>query len=118
MLRWLQQVFGKTWAEGEADDASADRRKYERFDVKAPLEILVDGAAYPCTIDNVSAGGVRVIPVTKAKEGTSVTVRDPASGMELTGLVVGHDGQGTRVKFDSEDAGIIVSVWLRMANEE
>ena len=40
-----------------------------------------------------------------------------SSGLALQGRVVGQDDESTRVQFDSEDAGIVVSSWLRMASE-
>jgi hypothetical protein len=96
---------------------SADRRRNERFPVASGLEIIVDGSASECRVDNVSAGGVRVMPAVAVPVGAVVTVRDPATGMSLDGEVLGHEGGGTRLRFASEDAGIIVSTWMRMAAE-
>lgn len=76
---------------------------------------MVNGSTATCRVDNVSAGGVRVVPAVDVPVGAVVTVRDPATGMSLDGEVLGHEGGGTRLQFESEDAGIIVSTWMRVA---
>ncbi|MCR9071779.1 MAG: PilZ domain-containing protein [Alphaproteobacteria bacterium] len=95
----------------------AERRRNERYAVSSGLEINVGGKSFACAIDNVSAGGVRITPALDAPVGTVVSVCDPATAMRLDGTVLGHEGGGTRLQFASEDAGIIVSTWLRMAQE-
>lgn len=109
-MRWLKELF-------LGDRAPAERRRHPRYQVSAPLQITVGGHAVECRLEDVSAGGVRLIPPVDEAPGTAITVRDPASGLELAGHIVGHDESGTRVRFDSEDAGIVISTWLRMANE-
>lgn len=110
-----------TWIRGKLSKSTlgeGDRRRNERYPVSSGLEIIVDGVASDCRVDNVSAGGVRVLPAVAAPLGAVVTVRDPATGMSLDGEVLGHEGGGTRLRFASEDAGIIVSTWMRMAAED
>lgn len=108
---WIsKQLFGSR-------TSTPDRRQHTRYAVTAGLEVVVDGTASACTIDNVSAGGVRLYPVVDAPVGAIVSVRDPATAMSLHGVILGHEAAGTRLRFESEDAGIIVSTWLRMANE-
>lgn len=97
---------------------TADRRRNERYAVASGLEIVIGGEAAACVVDNVSAGGVRVLPAVDVPIGAVVTVRDPRTGMSLDGEVLGHEGGGTRLQFESEDAGIIVSTWLRTAGED
>ena len=97
--------------------SGAERRRNERYPVTSGLEVIADGRAAACRVDNVSAGGVRLVPAVDVPVGTVVTVRDPATGMSLHGEVLGHEGGGTRLRFASEDAGIIVSTWMRMAGE-
>lgn len=109
MLTWLRSLFGSTPA--------ADRRKYARYDVPAPLEVKAGQSVYSCRVENVSAGGVRLNPPFSVSPNDQVTVTDPASGLSLDGYVVGSDPGGVRVRFESEDAGIIVSAWLRISNE-
>lgn len=110
-MGWFRRIFS-------GPDRGAERRRYPRYPVSAPLELDVDGRTLSCRLDNVSAGGVRLTPAVPAPVGTTVTVRHAASGLALRGRVVGQDGDGTRVQFDSEDAGIVVSSWLRMARDE
>lgn len=109
-----------TWILGKLSKSTpmeTDRRRNERYAVSSGLEVIVDGRASACRVENVSAGGVRVVPAVAASLGSVVTVRDPATGMSLDGEVLGHERGGTRLRFASEDAGIIVSVWMRMAGE-
>ncbi|MDF1790817.1 MAG: PilZ domain-containing protein [Thalassobaculaceae bacterium] len=111
IVTWIRERLAGSAASG------ADRRRNERFPVSSGLEIIVAGEASECRIDNVSAGGLRVVPAVEAPVGAIVSVRDPTTGMILDGEVLGHEGGGTRLQFESEDAGIIVSTWLRMAGE-
>lgn len=110
-MNWLRRFFsGAT--------GGAERRRYPRYPVSAPLEIDVGGTTVGCRLDNVSAGGVRLTPVVAAGLGDTVTVRHATSGLSLRGRIVGQDQDGTRVQFDSEDAGIVVSSWLRIAHAD
>lgn len=109
MLAWLRSIVGSKRA--------ADRRKFARYEVPAPLEVKVADAVFSCRVENVSAGGVRLSPTFEVSPGDEVTVKDPGSGLALDGRVVGSDTTGVRVRFESEDAGIIVSAWLRISNE-
>ena len=109
-MNWLKRMLSGL-------EQVAERRRYPRYPASASLEIDVDGLTVACRLDNVSAGGVRMTPPVTAAMGAIVTVRHSSSGLALRGRVVGQDGDGTRVKFDSEDAGIVVSSWLRMAQE-
>ena len=109
-MRWLRRIFSNS-------QTDAERRRYPRYPVSAHVEVDVAGRTVECTLDNVSAGGVRLMPGVPATLGETVTVRHAASGLSLPGHVVGLDDDGTRVKFNSEDAGIVVSSWLRMAQE-
>ena len=107
-MDWLRRIFSGT-------GRGAERRRYPRYPASAPLEIDVGGITVGCRLDNVSAGGVRLTPAVDAPDGTVVTVRHTPSGLALRGRVVGQDDDATRVKFDSEEAGIVVSSWLRMS---
>ena len=109
-VNWLKRIFSGL-------ERVAERRRYPRYPASAPLEIDVDGATMECRLDNVSAGGVRLTPAVTVHMGAMVTVRHSSSGLALQGRVVGQDDESTRVQFDSEDAGIVVSSWLRMASE-
>ena len=109
MLTWLRSLVGTTPA--------ADRRKFARYAVPAPLEVTVGGDVHSCRVENVSAGGVRLSPTFTVAKDDEITVTDPRSGLALDGRVVGSDPSGVRVRFESEDAGIIVSAWLRISNE-
>ena len=110
-VTWLREkLLGPT-------SSGAERRRSERYPVTSGLEVIADGRTSACRVDNVSAGGVRVVPTVEVPVGTVVTVRDPATVMSLHGEVLGHEGGGSRVRFASEDAGIIVSTWMRMAGE-
>lgn len=109
-MSWLRRIFS-------GPQRGAERRRYPRYPVATTLEIDVADQTFQCTLDNVSAGGVRLTPVIQVGLGTTVTVRHAGSGLSLPGRVVGQDDGGTRVQFDSEDAGIVVSSWLRMAQE-
>lgn len=107
-MNWLRRIFS-------VPDRGAERRRYPRYPAFAVLQIEFGGSILECRLDNVSAGGVRLTPGVEAGVGADVTVRHVASGLALRGRVVGQEGDGTRVQFDSEDAGIVVSSWLRMA---
>lgn len=109
-MSWLRRIFS-------GPERDAERRRYPRYPVSAPLEVDVAGRTVECTLDNVSAGGVRLTPAIPAELDTIVTVRHANSGLSLSGRVVGQEKGGTRVQFDSEDAGIVVSSWLRMAQQ-
>ncbi|MEQ8585328.1 MAG: PilZ domain-containing protein [Thalassobaculaceae bacterium] len=112
IVTWIRErLFGST-------PNTADRRRNERYAVASGLEIAAGNKSYVCMIDNVSAGGVRVTPALDVPVGAIVSVCDPATAMRLDGSVLGHEGGGTRLQFASEDAGIIVSTWLRMAQEK
>ncbi len=110
-MGWLRWIFSS------GPQRDAERRRYPRYPVSAPVEVDVDGRTVECALDNVSAGGVRLMPGIQATVGQSVRVRHAASGLALPGRVVGQDEGGTRVRFESEDAGIVVSSWLRMVQE-
>lgn len=109
-VSWLRRIFS-------GPQRGAERRRYPRYPVATSLEVDAAGHTFSCTLDNLSAGGVRLTPGIEVELGTTVTVRHSGSGMSLAGRVVGHDEGGTRVQFDSEDAGIIVSSWLRMVQQ-
>lgn len=109
-MSWLRRIFS-------SPQRGAERRRYPRYPVAAPVEVDVADRTVECALDNVSAGGVRLTPGVPAELGDTVTVRHAASGLSLPGQVVGQDEGGTRVRFGSEDAGIVVSSWLRMAQE-
>lgn len=109
-MNWLRRIFS-------SPQRDAERRRYPRYPVSAQVEVDVAGRTAECVLDNVSAGGVRLMTEIPATLGETVTVRHASSGLSLTGHVLGLDDGGIRVKFDSEDAGIVVSSWLRMAQE-
>lgn len=109
-MSWLRRIFS-------GPDHGAERRRYPRYPVSAPVQVDVAGTTLDCGLDNVSAGGVRLSPGIPSELGATVTVRHSASGLSLPGRVVGQDDGGTRVRFESEDAGIVVSSWLRLAQE-
>jgi hypothetical protein len=109
-LSWLRRIFS-------GPDHGAERRRYPRYPVSAPVQVDVAGETLECSLDNVSAGGVRLSPGIPSDLGATVTVRHFGSGLSLPGRVVGQDDSGTRVRFESEDAGIVVSSWLRLAQE-
>ncbi len=110
MVDWLRRIFS-------GPERGAERRRYPRYPVSASVEVDAAGATVNCILDNVSAGGVHLSPALAAPVGATVTVRHAASGLALSGRVVGQDDAGSRVKFDSEDAGIVVSSWLRLTQE-
>ena len=111
IVTWIRGKLSKSTPEG------IDRRRNERYAVSSGLEITVNGTSSECRVDNVSAGGVRVVPALDAPVGSVVTVRDPRTEMSLDGEVLGHEGGGTRLRFFSEDAGIVISVWMRIEDE-
>lgn len=110
-MGWLRRIFSA------GPQRDAERRRYPRYPVSAEVEVDVDDRTVKCSLDNVSAGGVRLVPAIAALLGEAVTVRHPGSGLALRGQVVGQDEGGTRVRFKSEDAGIVVSSWLRLSQE-
>ena len=95
-----------------------DRREFERYPVTTPLEVTVDGVAHACLVENVSAGGLRLEPIVDAEIGSELTILHPQSGLHLNGHVVANDQTGTRVSFDSAEAGAVISVWVRMMHEK
>ena len=110
MINLLKRILGI--------ESPPDRRKYERYVVDAPLKVTVDGKEYECSIDNVSAGGVKLAPVLGLDAGIKIEITHQKSGLSLPARVVADDPDGTRVQFDSEEAGTIVSVWVRMLHED
>lgn len=65
----------------------------------APLSVTVEGREHECSVDNVSAGGVRLAPPLDLESGQPVTIVHPKSGLSLEGKVVATDAAGTRVQF-------------------
>ncbi|NQW09510.1 MAG: PilZ domain-containing protein [Alphaproteobacteria bacterium] len=109
-MRWLKELF-------LGARQPAERRRHPRYQVSAPLRVTVGDTVVECRLEDVSVGGVRLVPPIAAEPGTSIVVHDPNSGLELAGVIVAHDPGGTRARFDSENAGIVISTWLRTANE-
>ena len=66
MLTWLRSIVGSTPA--------ADRRKFARYAVPAPLEVTVGSAVHSCRVENVSAGGVRLSPAFAVSKDEEITV--------------------------------------------
>lgn len=95
-----------------------ERRQFERYPVTSPIEVTVDGIAHNCIIDNVSVSGLRLEPPVDAVPGAELTIKHPASGLNLNGSLIGNDTGGSRVSFNSSEAGAVVSVWLRMMHEQ
>lgn len=93
-----------------------NRRKYRRYPVSAPVEVLVGGASgtrYQTEIANVSAGGAMLTPSVPCASGDAIRIFHPASTMSVDATVVSVAEDETRVRFASEGAGSVVSVWLR-----
>ncbi|WP_028465561.1 PilZ domain-containing protein [Nisaea denitrificans] len=95
-----------------------ERRQFERYPVTSPIEVTVVGKAHNCIIDNVSVGGLRLEPPVDAEPGADLTIKHPESGLNLTGQLIGNDTDGSRISFNSSEAGAVVSVWLRMMHEQ
>lgn len=95
-----------------------NRRKYERYPIVAPLEVTVGDKSFQCEVENVSAGGLRLSPALDAQVGDVITILHPKSELSLQATVVGADASGTRASFNSEEAGTVVSVWVRMLHED
>lgn len=93
-------------------------RKFERYQVEAPLSVTVGDKEFACSVANVSAGGVKIAPAVEAEIGAMLTVTHPKTGLKLDGQIVGQDPEGTRIRFDSEEAGTIVSVWVRTLHSD
>ncbi|MDA0341755.1 MAG: PilZ domain-containing protein [Proteobacteria bacterium] len=110
MIKFLKNILGLGHPE--------NRRKYDRYPIVTPIEVTVDGENFQCEVENVSAGGLRLTPALDAEVGATVTILYPKSGLSLEATVVGSDGSGTRARFLSDDAGTVVSIWVRMLNEE
>lgn len=110
MIKFLMGLFGL--------GNQANRRKYERYPIVAPLEVTVGDKSFQCEVENVSAGGLRLSPALDAKIGDIITILHPKSELSLEATVVGVDRSGTRASFNSEEAGTVVSVWVRMLHED
>lgn len=110
MIRFLKQMLGMGPRE--------NRRKYERYPVTAPLRVTVGDGRFECSIENVSAGGLKLTPALDAKVGDFITILHPKSQLTLEATVVGLDKDGTRAEFKSPEAGTVVSVWVRMLHED
>lgn len=95
-----------------------NRRKYERYPIVAPLEVTVGDKSFQCEVENVSAGGLRLSPALDAQIGEVITILHPKSELSLEATVVGVDPSGTRAQFTSDEAGTVVSVWVRMLHED
>jgi len=94
-----------------------NRCKYERYPIVAPLEVTVGYKSFQCEVENVSAGGLRLSPALEAEIGETITILHPKSELSLEATVVGVDPSGTRAQFNSDEAGTVVSVWVRMLHE-
>lgn len=95
-----------------------ERRQFERYPVDSPLEVTVDGIAHKCIVDNVSVGGLRLEPPVNAQPDAELTIKHSESGLSLNGRLIGNDAGGSRISFDSPEAGAVVSVWVRMMHEQ
>jgi len=110
MLNAILHAFGLS--------SKDERRQFERYPVASPIEVTVDGKAHNCIIENVSVGGLRLEPPVDTEPGAELTIKHPASGLNLNGSLIGNDTGGSRISFNSSEAGAVVSVWLRMMQEQ
>ncbi len=110
MIKYLMSLVGLGGKE--------NRRKYERYPIVTALEVMIDGQNFRCEAENVSAGGLRLTPALSVKAGETITILHPRSGMSLEATVAGSDPSGTRARFNTDDAGTVVSVWVRMTQED
>jgi hypothetical protein len=91
-----------------------NRRRHPRYPVSASVEILQAGEPRrDAEITDVSAGGALLIPTQGIEPGRDVEIYHPGSTMRVSAKIIANDTEGTRVRFLSEGAGTIVSVWLR-----
>ncbi|MCH2395342.1 MULTISPECIES: PilZ domain-containing protein [Oceanibaculum] len=91
-----------------------NRRRHPRYPVSASVEILhQSNAGRDAEITDVSAGGALLIPPLSIEPGQEIEIYHPGSTMRVSAQVIANDAEGTRVRFLSEGAGAIVSVWLR-----
>ena len=106
MMGFIGRLFGRR-----------EMRKFERYKVTAPLAVTIDGKEYVCEIDNVSAGGLLLKPPVEAEIGTILTVTDHRTGLGIRAEVLGNTDVGTRMKFESEEAGSIVAIWVKTTHD-
>lgn len=110
MIKYLMSLVGLGGKE--------NRRKYKRYPIVTALEVTVGDKNFQCEVENVSAGGLRLTPALDVKTGETITILHPRSELSLDATVMGSDATGTRARFNSDEAGTVVSVWVRMTHED
>ena len=110
MLTAILKAIGLSWTN--------ERRQFDRYDVGSPIDVIVGDITYHCRIDNISVSGLWLEPSVDAALGSELTIRHPASGLILTGQLIGNEPHGSRISFNYPEADAVVSVWLRMIHEQ
>ena len=108
---WLRRLAGL----GEAlfGSSSANRRRYRRYAVTEMAQVAAGDRTFECEVANVSTGGALLIPALPLGTGDAFTLTHPSSTISLTGRIIAHADNGTRIEFDQPTAGAIVSAWMR-----
>ncbi len=89
-----------------------DRRRHRRYAADAPIVVEVGDRCYECRFTNVSDGGALLMPPLDAPIGTIVRLSHKDLPATAEAEIVGVDERGTRLKFDSEVAGAVITTWL------
>lgn len=82
---------------------AGERRSAPRRDLRASAELECQGRSKVGQVVDMSTGGARFHPEVDAPAGTAVTLRVHGLKTRLVGRVVGHDRDGTRVRFNISD---------------
>ena len=109
MLTAILKAIGLSWTN--------ERQQFDRYDVSSPIDVIVGDITYHCRIDNISVGGLWLEPSVDAALGGELTIRHPASGLILTGQLIGNEPR-LAYQFHYPEADAVVSVWLRMIHEQ
>jgi hypothetical protein len=97
------------WLSG---DDPRDRRRHRRYAARAPIVVEVGDRCFECHFANVSDGGALLMPALDVPLGTIVKLTHKDLPATAEAEVVGVDDRGTRLRFDSEVAGAVITTWL------
>ena len=90
-----------------------NRRRFQRYDVAAPVLIRFQGTQIEAEIHDISATGARVVPTLPFPAGGMVTVYHPLSDMTYEANLLRHNDDDSRIQFTTNGDGTVISLWMR-----
>ncbi|MCR9255655.1 MAG: PilZ domain-containing protein [Alphaproteobacteria bacterium] len=91
----------------------ANRRRFHRYDVKAPVTVRLGTEKVDTYITNVSASGAMLTPPVPFPPDSVVSLYHPVSDMTFDVEILRSDEEDSRVRFRNHGNGTILSLWAR-----